>query len=218
MKKLYYAGMALEKDLQFCKILKEVESSKETFILSVPKQCEVIEMKYTGRGSERVETGNKHIGYEYHYITFLYKGLVISLNPSPYYPFVDVNNPGVWNFNIYLLTTPATKQQASYSVEYKNLKSIDDYISTNNFKVLSGTNKQYIYLGVTNNVEKIINSVVNSKGGNREKEIYINGCFFHKSETWNDSHKVINVLSIKPEEDGYFPGFAVDIVTGDICG
>lgn len=37
-------------------------------------------------------------------------------------------------------------------------------------------------------------------------------------DTWNDDHKVVNVVATTPEADGYCPGFAVDLVTGTICG
>jgi hypothetical protein len=218
-KKLYLAGISLEKDLEFCEILKEIENTKGVYILSKPEECTVIEMKYKNAfSSEREPTGKEHIGYEYHYITFLYKGLVFSLNPSSYYPFTDENDPGRWNFVVYLLTTPTTKQQTTYSIAYENFKSIDNYINNKNFKVLKGTNNQYITLGVTSNTETQIKNIVNKKGGYREKEIYNNGCFFEKGETWNSEHKVINVLNVYPDADGYRGGFAVDIVTGDICG
>jgi hypothetical protein len=218
-KKLYYAGIALQKDLEFCEILKEVENTKDVYILSKPEKHTVVEMEYIkGFSNKRKETGKTHTGYDYHYIIFLYKGLVFSVNPATYYPFTDENDPGQWNFVVYQLTTPATKQQATYSIKYENIKSIDNYISNNNFKVLKGTNKQYIHLGITSTTETIIKNIVNRVGGYREKEVYNNGCFFDKSETWNNDHKVINVLSVSPDADGYRAGFAVDIVTGDICG
>lgn len=219
MKKLYYAGLALAKDLEFCKILKEVENTKGVFILSKPEEHEVIEMKYKNAyNAEREETGKTHIGFEYHYITFLYKGLIFSVNPASYYPFTDENNPGQWNFVGYQLTTPGTKQQASYSIKFESIKSIDDYICKHTFKALKGTNKQNIDIHIHYNIEQQIKNIVNRSGGNREKEIYNSGCFFHRTETWNNEHKVIDVLSVTPESDGYFSGFAVDIVTGNICG
>ena len=218
-KKLYLAGISLAKDLEFCKILEEIENTKGVYILSKPEEHTVIEMKYINAFSnKREETGKTHIGYDYHYITFLYNGLVFSINPASYYPFTDENNPGQWNFVTYLLTTPGTKQQASYSIKYENIKSIDNYIKKASFKTLKGTNKQNINIHIHYGVEKQIKEIVNRCGGYREKEIYNNGCFFDKSETWNNEHKVINVLSILPDEDGYRAGFAVDLVTGDICG
>ena len=220
MKKLYYAGLALEKDLEFCNILKEVENTRGVFILNKPEEHKVIEMEYINAfSSERKETGKTHIGYDYHYITFLYNGLVFSINAATYYPFTDVNDPGRWNFVVYQLVTPGTKQQATYSIKYDNFTSIKKFIDTHKtIKPIRGCNKQNIDIHIHYSIERQIKEIVNRRGGNREKEIYNNGCFFDRSGTWNNEHKVINVLSITPESDGYFPGFAVDIVTGDICG
>lgn len=36
--------------------------------------------------------------------------------------------------------------------------------------------------------------------------------------TWNSEHKVIYVTEKAAQEDGYSNGFAVDLVTGSICG
>ena len=218
-KKLYLAGIALEKDLEFCEILKEIENTKGVYILSKPEEHNVIEMKYiNGYSNDRKETGKTHIGYDYHYITFLYNGLVFSINPASYYPFTDSNDPGRWNFVTYLLTTPGTKQQASYSIKYENIKSIDNYIKKAPLKALKGTNKQNINIHIHYGVEKQIKEIVNRCGGYREKEIYNNGCFFDRAETWNNEHKVINVLNVLPGADGYRNGFAVDLVTNSICG
>ncbi len=217
-KKLYLAGISLAKDLEFCKILKEVESTKGVYILSKPEEHTVIEMKYKNAFSnERETTGKTHIGYDYHYITFLYNGLVFSINAATYYPFTDANDPGQWNFVIYQLTTPGTKTQCTYSIKYEDFNSIKEFIKNHNFKPLRGCNKQNINIHIHYGVEKQIKEIVNRCGGYREKEIYKN-CFFDKTETWNNDHKVINVLNVLPDADGYRDGFAVDLVTGDICG
>ena len=220
MKKLYYAGLSLQKDLEFCEILKEVENTHGVYVLSKPEEHLIIEMKYVSVfSSERIETGKTHIGYDYHYITFLYKGLIFSINAASYYPFTDDNDPGKWNFVVYQLTTPATKTQATYNIKYEGFTSIEKFIDTHKtIKPVRGCNKQYIDIHVHYGIEKQIKEIVNRRGGYREKEIYNKGCFFDRSGTWNNEHKVINVLSITPETDGYYPGFAVDIVTGDICG
>lgn len=61
-------------------------------------------------------------------------------------------------------------------------------------------------------------AIVRREGGCREHEIWNKSHTMEQGETWNDAHKVVNVLATKPDEDGYFPGFAVDIVTLSICG
>ncbi len=218
-KKLYLAGIALQKDFEFCEILKEVENTKGVYILNKPEEHTVIEMEYIkGFSNKRKETGKTHTGYDYHYITFLYNGLVFSINAATYYPFTDANDPGPWNFIVYQLTTPGTKTQCTYSIKYEGFNSIKEFIKTHTFKPLRGCNKQNINIHIHYGVEKQIKEIVNRCGGYREKEIYNSGCFFDRSETWNNEHKVINVLSILPDEDGYRAGFAVDLITSDICG
>ena len=61
-------------------------------------------------------------------------------------------------------------------------------------------------------------AIVRREGGFREKEIWNKPHTMKHGETWNDAHRVINVLAAEPDEDGYFPGFAVDLVTRSICG
>lgn len=63
--------------------------------------------------------------------------------------------------------------------------------------------------------KRIINkvkSIINQNGGFREKDI-IKNCTYEKSETWNDIHKIVDVISIEADLS-----CAVDIVTNKICG
>lgn len=60
--------------------------------------------------------------------------------------------------------------------------------------------------------------IVYKQGGFREKEILSNPHTIERDETWNDQHKVLNVLEAEPQNDGYRNGFAVDLVTMSICG
>lgn len=64
----------------------------------------------------------------------------------------------------------------------------------------------------------VCEEVIARQAGHREKEILQNGVFVSKSETWNDEHKVVNILSLQADEDGHRDGFQVDIVTRRICG
>lgn len=61
-------------------------------------------------------------------------------------------------------------------------------------------------------------AIVRREGGYREREIWNKPHTIEQGETWNDAHKVVNVLAAESDEDGYFPGFAVDLVTRLICG
>ena len=66
--------------------------------------------------------------------------------------------------------------------------------------------------------ESTVKTIVHKHGGFREKNILSNPHLIEKSETWNNEHKVLNVLSNKPDIDGYKNGFQIDLVTNSICG
>lgn len=66
--------------------------------------------------------------------------------------------------------------------------------------------------------ESTVKAIVRKYGGFREKNILSNPHLIEKSETWNDEHKVLNVLSKEPDIDGYRAGFQIDLVTMSICG
>lgn len=68
------------------------------------------------------------------------------------------------------------------------------------------------------NAERVCKAVIAARGGEREKAIIRNGAFMAKGETWNAEHKVVNILSLEPEADGYWPGFQIDVATRSICG
>lgn len=61
-------------------------------------------------------------------------------------------------------------------------------------------------------------AIVRREGGYREQEIWKKPHTMEQGGTWNKLHKVVYILAEEPEEDGYFPGFAVDLVTLSICG
>ena len=66
--------------------------------------------------------------------------------------------------------------------------------------------------------ESTVKAIVRKHGGFREKEILSNPHIIERDETWNDQHKVLNVLEAEPQNDGHRNGFAVDLVTMSICG
>lgn len=61
-------------------------------------------------------------------------------------------------------------------------------------------------------------AIVRREGGYREREIWNKPHRMTWGETWNEDHKVVEVLATEPDENGYFSGFAVDLVTQLICG
>lgn len=66
--------------------------------------------------------------------------------------------------------------------------------------------------------ENTIKHIVQRFGGYREKEVLKNPHTVTKSGTWNKEHKVLNINTAEPGEDGYKDGFQVDLVTMSICG
>ena len=71
---------------------------------------------------------------------------------------------------------------------------------------------------LTNNEIIRAKSIIKSEGGYREKELLKSKSLeFFKGDTWNESHKVIEVLG-DTEEDGYHHGCLIDIVTKNIVG
>lgn len=69
-----------------------------------------------------------------------------------------------------------------------------------------------------NEYKSIVSTIVRRESGYREREIWNKPHTMEQGGTWNEAHKVVNVLATEPDEDGYFSGFAVDIVTRSICG
>lgn len=84
----------------------------------------------------------------------------------------------------------------------------------------------YNLIGVKKKMEKnkkiamydnIIKNIVKKSGGYREKDVMKNPYIIRKTETWNDDHKVLNIIE-KSSSDNRNNGFSVDLVTNKICG
>lgn len=65
--------------------------------------------------------------------------------------------------------------------------------------------------------ENIIRNIVKKCGGFREKDIINNPYIIRKTETWNNSHKVLNIIETNTH-DNHNNSFSVDLVTMRICG
>lgn len=63
-----------------------------------------------------------------------------------------------------------------------------------------------------------VKKIVEKEGGFREKTIFCKPHTIHQGETWNESHMVLNVVALIPDEDGHKDSFSVDLVTKKICG
>ncbi len=64
--------------------------------------------------------------------------------------------------------------------------------------------------------DNIIKKIVRKSGGYREKDIIKKPYIIKKSETWNGSHKVLNIIEKNALD--HKNGFSVDLVTMRICG
>lgn len=65
--------------------------------------------------------------------------------------------------------------------------------------------------------DNMIKNIVKKCGGYREKDIMKNPYIIRKTETWNNYHKVLNIIE-KFTRDYHNNGFSVDLVTMKICG
>jgi len=63
-----------------------------------------------------------------------------------------------------------------------------------------------------------VRGIIRRHGGYRERDILNHPHTVERGETWNEAHKVIEILATTPDPDGYRPGCAVDIVTRSIVG
>ncbi len=66
--------------------------------------------------------------------------------------------------------------------------------------------------------DNVIKDIVKKSGGYREKEIMENPYIIKKDETWNNEHKVLNIIEKAASQDGCKKGFSIDLVTMEICG
>ena len=64
--------------------------------------------------------------------------------------------------------------------------------------------------------DNIIKNIVKKHGGYREKYIINNPYVIRKTETWNNEHKVLNIIEKNTLD--HKNGFSVDLVTMRICG
>lgn len=64
--------------------------------------------------------------------------------------------------------------------------------------------------------DNIVKNIVKKCGGFREKDIIKKPYIIIKTETWNNEHKVINIIEKNTLD--HKNGFSVDLVTRKICG
>jgi len=164
MKKRYYSGYTLQKDLAFCELVEKIKNDKNIKIKYIADMFEIVEMEYTGFGfsQERKETGRTHAGYDFHY-------LAIEHNNNYYYIQVaDLGFAGLFEITGYKKIDAITKQQATYSEPFDNYEEMIAFLNKQQEykRVISKTYPQNIYLLELNHMRK--------SAGNREKYILDN--------------------------------------------
>lgn len=229
MKELFYSDYILQKDLDFCDFVKELRDNQQVFIIKLPEEYLVHEMKRVNRNyydvfkPDRIDTGKTHVGFWYHYVTFAYKGFIFYMQGSDYYPFTDDNFPGRFNFTVYKRIGLTGKVQCTFANAYEGLRSIDDWLKLVNVKSVTsgsvrGSCTQPITMGVTSRCENNLKNAIRIHGGYREKSIMDQTPFLIMSETWNDDHHVIHVIADCNCDDGHRESFDFDLITNKICG
>lgn len=209
MKKLYKAGLELEKDVAMCEAFDYLESCDDVIILSHGRNVEVVEMRYKNKyNNEREETGKQHNGFEFHYINIFYNGYVWNIEPASYYPFTDENSLGAICATPYILTGDNTIQQCGYKIAFETLDNLKTIATT----PLKGTYKKPI----TNTRDKFM-QIYNTQAANREKAIFTAPHILHEVQRSESVH-VIRCTKIEREQDGTRLYFEIELNRGKITG
>ncbi len=228
MENRYYSGCTLSKDLKMCEIMKSLEANSDVLILSRPERVLVHEMEYADQTvpqrsfmPDRADTGRTHEGFASHFVVFAYMGYVFTVVASDYYPFVDVNHPGRFNFIAHRRVGLTGMIQCSFYEAFEGIASIDawfDVTMTRRSPSIKDAPQRRIDMRISGRTEDYIAGIVKKHGARREKAVMRSNPFMLASETWNEAHKIVDVISSIPEDDGFRPSFEVDIETGEICG
>lgn len=132
MEKRYYAGSALAKDLEMCKLYDELERDNRFEIVGSGRNVDVVEMEYVNNYStEKRETGKTHIGFNFYYINVKYKELVLNIEPASYYPFTDENNPATINAVPFVIIGENKRIQSGYSFPARSVEEIIKNVERN---------------------------------------------------------------------------------------
>lgn len=132
MEKRFYAGTALEKDLEMCKLYDELERDDRFEIVGSGRNVEVVEMRYKNNyNAEREETGKTHIGFNFYYINVKYKEFVLNIEPASYYPFTDENNPATINAVPFVIIGENKRIQSGYSFPARSVEEIIKNVERN---------------------------------------------------------------------------------------
>lgn len=132
MEKRYYAGLALEKDFEMCKLYDELERDNRFEIIDSGRKVEVVEMRYKNNyDTEREATGKTHIGFDFYYINVKYKEFVLNIEPASNYPFTDKNDPARINAVPFVIIGENKRIQSGYRFPAMSANEIVEYVEKN---------------------------------------------------------------------------------------
>ena len=205
----YYAGHSLKKDLAMCRIYDELEANDDVIILKHDRTALVHEMRYVnGYNMDREDTGETHLGFDFNYIVFYYKGRVWTIEPSTHYPFTDDNNPGPINVIPSKLIDGWFTQQEGYPTKYEDISSCDES-KIDHIKLHK--NERLPLRDIPFTIDKAkYERILKTLGGAREKAIYEAPHVCYIVEDTKD-HKVVRCSKLEREPDGVRLSFDIDM-------
>lgn len=219
LKKRFYTELELQKDAEFSRIMLELDGDERVFVIRAPERALVYRETNNSAWRKDSEADDKAlIGYVAHYVTFAYEDFIFYVEGAPFYPFCDNNHPGRFNFIAYQRNGLTGKIQFSFFQKYEGLSSLRTWLKEHPFGGSPKRGAEKIDYKVPECYASRIIRRIASHGGAREKEVIRSHPLFLSTETWNDEHKVVNVISGHPETDGYRSSFEFDLVTEKICG
>ena len=211
MKELYYAGYRLNQDLGLCEIFDELSNNDDVIIIAHGRDTLIHEMKYTNTfSSDMIDTGKTHIGFDYSYIIFYYKGMVYHVEPSS----IDVMVGASYYYTPYKLIDGWYQNQVGYPAAFRGIESLDgNYERIRGQKDDTSICRSIPFYARKDNFESILNKV----GGFREKDIYSQPhiCYGVKKEG-EVSPSVIRCTKLERDSDGVRKYFDLDIKKGQI--
>lgn len=210
MNELYYCGYRLKEDLGLCKIFDDLQANDDVIIFAHGRNTLIHEEEYTNSyNCDRKDTGKTHIGFEYHYINFYYKGMIYHVEPSS----VDVMVGSDYYYVPYNLVDGWYQNQAGYPAAFKDINSLDGKYE----KIKAGIDK-HISRSIPFYIQKKdFEEILNKKGGFREKDIYSQPHICYGLDKEGEVQpSVIRCEKVERDEDGVRRYFDIDLKKGEI--
>ena len=206
MKELFLAGYTLQVDLGLCKILDDLLANDEVIVFAHGRDTLIHEMKYTNNfSSDRVDTGKTHIGFEYRYVNFYYRGTIYHVEPST----VDTMVGTTYYYVPYKLIDGWYQNQIGYPTAFEGIESLNEkYEKIKDYKIDTHVSRAIPFY----TQKKVFEEILNNKGGFREKDIYSQPhiCYGLQKEG-EVCPSVIRCSKLERDSDGVRKSFDLDI-------